>query len=290
MKYQKKSYVKIDHLFLVFSLVIIMSVLLSVISDIHREFSNINLSPGNADIVAVVGDLERPDSDLSLPDALHGGVKWLSQEIHDRPVLFIPGNHDYLNNKVSDALAAMRRAAEGTNVHVLWNETYDFKGIRFIGTPLWTNPVRPGDNLDQIKKAITERVGLQLSFRDDGEKLDFDWLLEQHLQAKDFIAQELAKEKDIPKVVLTHWAPSLRSQPNDFYFKGSDLEGYWSSDCEELVQQATLWAHGHFHSSVDYRIGKNKKRGRVISNPRGKVKFANMSENPKFTKGFLVKI
>jgi hypothetical protein len=218
------------------------------------------------------------------------GVEWLAEQVQDRPVLFVPGNHDYENATVSHAVEAMRRAAHGTSVRVLWNETFDHDGVRFIGTPLWCDPVRPGQDPQRIMNAISERVGLQYSLDDQGIPITSHWLVEQHRLAKAFIAEELAKDLHLPKVVLTHWAPSLRSQKKDFYFAGTDIEGYWASDCEELVMQAQLWAHGHFHDSVDYRLGNDKHKGRVVSNPRGRTKIFNMAENKAFKRTFIVAI
>lgn len=267
-----------------------MPLRMALLSDLHREASNLTISPGDSHVLAVVGDLETPSHDLSTPGAVHTGVRWLTQQVSDRPVLFVPGNHDYENAKVSDAVAAMKRAAEGTNVRVLWNETFDHGGVRFIGTPLWTNPLRPGFKPERIMQAITDRVGLRHSLDDHNKPLTSQWIVEQHRLAKEFIAHELARDLHLPKVVLTHWAPSLRSQPGNFYFAGTDIEGYWASDCESLVAQAELWAHGHFHDSVDYRIGKDPKKGRVVSNPRGRSKLFNKAENKSFQPTYIISV
>lgn len=256
---------------------------LAYYSDLHLEGSNTILDPGPARVVAVVGDVMAPliGQRLDNPEDEHEAVWWLRQHMPaDRPVLYVPGNHDYEGTRVSHALAAMRRAAQGSQVHVLWNEGVTIDGVRYIGSPFWSDPTQGRKDPQAVLEAVALGTDLRRSRQDDGRPLDGAWLLEQHRQARAFIAQELEQHRDTTTVVLTHWAPSAKSQ--DERFRAENTGGYWACDCEDLVAQAHVWIHGHIHASVDYRVGSDPERGRVLSNPRGFSHLFNVPQNNTF--------
>lgn len=256
-----------------------MSLPFALVSDLHLEASNLDLSLGGARLLAAVGDIYAPSSRMQKGDE-HPAVQWLARKAPaDMPVLFVPGNHDYEGNKVFDALDIMRETAKGTQVHVLWNEAFDFEGVRFLGTPLFTDfalqhPINPGD----MKKPMN--CDMARSFDERGQPLSGEWMARQHRIARDFLARELDRDPRIPKVVLTHWCPTTKAlENNDKHEKDC---AYWISPCEDLAAKATLWCHGHLHETVDVRVGQSKKRGRIVSNPRGWIKFFNMATNNNF--------
>ena len=261
---------------------------LAYFSDLHLEASGLDLDVGDSTVVAAVGDIWAPISPLKASDDHHEGIWWLRQRVTDRPVLFVPGNHDYEGTRPPDALAAMRRSAEGSNVIVLWNEALTLNGVRYIGSPLWSDPTQDDENPEEIMDLLGLNTDLNRCYDAQGRPLDGRWLLEQHRQARAFIAQELAADHGLRKVVLTHWAPSVRSQHPDY--AGTRLAKYWACDCEDLVAQANLWIHGHIHDSVDYRVGDDPTKGQVLSNPRGWSKTFGLATNPRFQQPAIVSI
>lgn len=253
---------------------------IAFVSDLHTEASGIDLNTGNSDVLAAIGDIMAPRGRLRAHDE-HEGVWWLRERVQDKPVLFVPGNHDYEGSKPLEALEAMRRSAEGSNIHVLWNESIDIEGVRFLGTPLWSNPFQGReDNAIEIARAIEHGTDLNRVYGDDGKPLPVQWIIDQHKQARRFLLDELTRDLHIPKVVLTHWAPSVRSQKTEFI--NEIMSGYWASDSEDLVVLANLWLHGHIHDTVDYRIGNDPARGHVMSNPRGWSKTFGLPTNVNF--------
>jgi hypothetical protein len=66
------------------------------------------------DALVVAGDL--------IPRA-ERGVKWLAERVTDRPVIFVPGNHEAYSADVERTVEKAREAAAGTTVRVLQNET-----------------------------------------------------------------------------------------------------------------------------------------------------------------------
>jgi len=259
---------------------------LAYYSDLHLEKSGIDLVLGDSRVVAVVGDVMAPliGQRLNNPEDEHEAVWWLRRNVpEDRPVLFVPGNHDYEGTRVLDALAALRRTAEGSHVHILWNQALTINGVRYIGSPLWADPTQGRHNPQDVREAVELQTDLRRARKEDGTPLDVDWLIAEHRKARAFIDKELTNHQHMPTVVLTHWAPSLRSQ--GLQYQQSQVSGYWSTDCEDLVARAHLWIHGHIHDTVDYHVGEDPERGWVTSNPRGSSTFFNLAQNLAFDPG-----
>ena len=87
-------------------------------------------------------------------------------------------------------------------------------------------------------------------------------LHEHHLQLiRDFIL----KDSDLPKIVVTHHAPSHQSVSQKY--RTSTMMGAHSSELWNLIDNSDIrvWIHGHTHHRVDYKINNC----RVLSNPRG---------------------
>ncbi len=269
-----------------FSLRTVVRTRVAYFSDLHLEFSSLDLDMGSADLVIAAGDLFAPADRLVEPNALHPGILWLDDRIQDRPVLVVPGNHDYEGTRFPDALAAMRRAAEGTAIRVLWNETFDYRGIRYLGTPLWSDPRKPGQDWEELARFLNLVSDLPRARDENGRPLNVEWLLAQHAQARAFLSAELARDLDVPKVVITHWAPSALSQSPAW--RANPKSNYWASPNEDLVEQAMVWFHGHVHETAHYRVGNHPSRGLVLSNPRGTSRLFNQASNPRFRQPALV--
>jgi predicted phosphodiesterase len=65
------------------------------------------------DVLAVAGDL--------IP-RMERGVAWLRERVPDRPVIYVPGNHEGYGCDVDRTVEKAKRAAEGSKVVVLQNE------------------------------------------------------------------------------------------------------------------------------------------------------------------------
>ena len=49
------------------------------------------------------------------------------------------GNHEFYNHRLSDLVAKLKREARGSQVHVLENDVFEWKGYSFLGCTLWTD-------------------------------------------------------------------------------------------------------------------------------------------------------
>ncbi|MBU2760945.1 metallophosphoesterase [Acidithiobacillus sulfurivorans] len=215
-------------------------------SDLHLEFDNsftltgLSMPTGPADVLVLAGDVE------ILP--MHY-VKLLCKLriVYDGPVIFVLGNHEYYNGVFPDDRQKYREAiAHDPKAYLLENESVVIDGVRFLGAALWTDfaVIEDADS-----RCITPEAILQ-AHRDS-----IAWLDDQ------FTNHPFAG----PTVVITHHAPSYRSQHPRF--AGSPISGGFCSNQEHYIQrwQPDVWIHGHVHDPMDYRIGHT----RVLCNPWG---------------------
>jgi len=227
-----------------------------VLSDLHLEFADFAPPDVGADLVILAGDTHVGTE----------GVAWAAANFAGRPVIYVPGNHEYYGEAFPRHLTALRRAARGTDVHVLDRTRLDVDGIRVLGCTLWTDFGLNGDRRAAREVARTMmwdyqqiRIAPQLRPARPGDSERW------HRRARAWLATELAAS-DRSTVVVSHHAPSGRSTPatdadhpfNPAY--ASDLESLMTDD-----RAPTLWIHGHIHHARDYVVGET----RVVCNPRG---------------------
>lgn len=198
------------------------------------------------DVLVVAGDThDEPDQlrrfAVSLPEA--------------KPAILVLGNHEFDNKEFAAALPAYRAALDGVpNVHLLERDSITVDGVTFLGANLWTD-MRGGLDAPAVARVLAA-FGMRGVSVDDLIALHRDtirWL-------------EASRPRATGRtVVVTHTAPSLRSQHPRF--AGSALNGFFTSDLDALVQRLApdLWIHGHVHDPFDYTIG----RTRVVCHPRG---------------------
>jgi predicted phosphodiesterase len=243
---------------------------LNLLSDLHLRQGSLPLPRNDADVVVLAGDIDRPAEALAWARGF------------DKPVIYVPGNHEHYGDTVESTLAALRDEADGTGVHVLDRDVVVIGGVRFLGTTLWTD-FRLGGDGDARAAAVRDAVRLIRDFsrirRGAGSDAAFTpddaaALFEQDAR---WLRRMLATACDGPTVVITHHAPSLRSiHPR---FAGSPLNACFVSDAEDLLDggRAALWIHGHTHDSFDYVVNGT----RVVCNPRGYARNG-VNENPAF--------
>lgn len=278
----------------------------AIFSDLHTEHSNMHIHAGKADILAFIGDI------CAGPSPEHA-VDWIISKSQGKPSLFIPGNHEFERMVVDNAIDDMRRACEGTNVHFLYNESYDFQDIRFIGSTLWSgfnlfnNSSRetkkwlfdelkhmdpncdPEFLRESVMKACQDLVGdFQKIWTDKDNKITPWDMTEYYHEAVRYIMKELiqCREDGKKSFVLTHFAPSPRSIAK--MFENDPKSAYWANDCDHLVKMANVWAHGHTHTSFKYRVGDNPNLGNVFCNARGVTRFYDLADNPHFKNPLIV--
>lgn len=249
---------------------------IQVLSDLHIEGSSMDAINATGDVLVLAGDIH------AYPERL---PEFFERKVPaDIPVVFVPGNHDheYLNvHKAAGYFEDLLK--EFSNVFVLQNKAIVIDGIQFIGSTLWTDFSSEGW---YRKKELKDWASNLPDFRrieSHQGHLTVDEMEQLCNEAKTFIETALNQKQTQKRVVVTHYAPMLKSRSQRYGFKNA---GYWCNELPHLMGHADLWIHGHVHDSSDYyELGT-----RVICNSRGHCKVFNFSENPKFDPQFFVEI
>lgn len=265
-------------------------------------------------MLVLAGDLA-PACAKRMRRGRHGALEWARRQAGDSiPIVAVMGNHDYSFFPYLEVVDALQREATEWGVHFLHNSSIDVQGVRFLGTPLFMAPGLAGvdraecDAVIGRKARITpsratetcicgtlrppcaleETIGMAGPLDAAGMPWDAAQFYAENRLARAFLARELARDEGVPKVVVTHWAPSLRSLPLR-ETRPRAAHAYWGSDHEDLVAQANLWVHGHIHDTCDYRIGGDPKKGRVVANPHGNAADAAFL-NPHYDPQLIVRL
>lgn len=251
---------------------------LNILSDLHLRQGGLVPPRTSADAVILAGDVARPEQ----------AIAW-AREFH-RPVIYVPGNHEFYGSSLPATLAQLQSLAIGTDVQVLDRQVLVLDGVRFLGATLWTDFKLVGEGAVR-ERAIAEAARLVRDFSviDSTERpgtkftpLESIRVFRQHAE---WLRQKLAEPFAGPTVVVTHHAPSPRSiHPR---FVGSLLNGAFVSDLERLMggNRVVLWVHGHTHDSFDYTV----RDTRVLCNPRGYARDG-VNENAFFDPRLVVDV
>lgn len=234
-----------------------------ILSDLHIEQSHWDLpeSLPDFDVLIAAGDIHDP---------LSKGVRWLAERSGGRPVIYIPGNHEWYAYRQrftiqDETLRAQKLAAE-LGVHLLLDSAVTIDGVRFLGSTLWTDFEIFGNGRLGMRTAGKWMNDFRVIFPTDlREALSPEQTLRWHMDSRAWLEAALAEPFDGKTVVVTHHLPHPRSvHPR---FADDPVTPAFCSDLSELVENsgAELWAHGHTHTSCDYMAGQT----RVVCNPKG---------------------
>ncbi|MEO8346147.1 MAG: metallophosphoesterase [Betaproteobacteria bacterium] len=251
---------------------------LNILSDLHLSRGTLAIPQNDADVVVLAGDVARPREAASWARGF------------SKPVIYVPGNHEFYGGSIAETVAELKQLFAGTNIRVLDDEEIVVHGVRFLGTTLWTDFMLFGDG-----EKRTEASQEALKFMRDFSRIRVAETPEplftpSHSAAlfsthAAWLESNLAAPYAGPTVVITHHAPSRKSiHPR---FANSLLNACFVSDAERLIDgsRAQLWIHGHTHDSFDYVLNGT----RVVCNPRGYAKDG-LNENPRFDANFSVEV
>ena len=263
---------------------------IKIVSDLHLEFSDLNIPNNGCDVLILSGDImiaedlrDHPEpADAAEQRAIAQGTglgrrQQAAQRFRDflkrcsfqfPHVVYIAGNHEFYNGKLYAGLDYLRaECAKFPNIYFLENETKIIDDVVFIGTTLWTDMNK---NDPMTLWAVKNRMNDYRIIRDDRDNyraFSPEKSVELHYIAKNYITSELAKYQDRRCVVVGHHCPSLHScHPR--YRSDHEVNGAYRSELSDIMLDnppICLWTHGHTHHTFDYVIGKT----RVVCNPRG---------------------
>ena len=238
---------------------------LHILCDLHLEFGPVEIPATNADVVILAGDM-------------HVGTKgaaWALQQFPTTPIIYLMGNHEFYHNSLPALTGTIQRGTAGTHLHLLENSAVEINGYTFLGCTLWTDFSIATDP-EAAMRVAEERMNDYRIITNSNEKgaLRARDTARMNRESVAWLADQLAKCDPERTIVVTHHAPSQRSEAP--YHANSPLSPAFISNTDSLVQQSgvPLWIHGHTHFNVDYRIQSRrvlskKESTRVLSNQFG---------------------
>lgn len=251
---------------------------IQLLSDLHLEENSAfqpQRAPG-ADVLVLAGDIGsyQGGSALSaLGDEDFGLGRFADWPV---PVIVVPGNHEYDALDFDATHARLRATCERLGLIWLERETIVLHGVRFVGTTLWADfdalaPRGPTASLaDQLQarhkafRAADYYLRIAATTR-GGAPFLAEQIREHALVCQAWLRAALAEPFDGPTVVVTHFAPSLRSADPRYGLRPGTA-GFCNA-LDDLLPQADLWLHGHLHCAIDWR--DDSGRCRVVANPLG---------------------
>ena len=271
---------------------------LQLLSDLHLETHPGFMpdpAPG-ADLLVLAGDIGSYQHGSLLTDEDFGLARFSPLPQYagwPTPVVFVPGNHEYDAQDFDAAHARLRRTCDRLGLIWLERETVVHQGVRLLGTTLWsdfdalavhhgeTDPARRLQRREKAFRAANFYLAKTGGTR-RGEPFLAAQLREQGLACQAWLREALARPFAGPTVVVTHFAPSLRSA-DPRYGLSPGTAGFCNA-IDELLPQARLWLHGHLHAPSDYMVQGRHGDGRpwrcrVVANPLG---YARKGEQDAF--------
>jgi predicted phosphodiesterase len=277
---------------------------IQLLSDLHLE-SHPDFQPQpapGADVLVLAGDIGSYQAGSSLGergDTDFGLARFSPLQGWPTPVLFVPGNHEYDGLDFDAAHARLQATCARLGITWLERDTVVLQAppgtwaqaVRFVGTTLWSDfdalgpgaatPSRaaPADALTQQLRAREKAFRAanfylrKTSGTRDGAPFLAESVRTQALACQQWLRAALAVPFDGPTVVVTHFAPSLRSA-DPRYGLTPGTAGFCNA-LDDLLPMAQLWLHGHLHAPSDYR----HHGCRVVANPLG---YARKGEQAAF--------
>ena len=262
---------------------------IKLVSDLHLEFSDINIkNDQNYDVLILGGDImiaeelyDHPTVDFNPWTA--GAVADLGrkQERVQRfrdflkrcsfqfpHVVYVAGNHEFYHGKWNRTLTVLSdECAKFPNVYFMEAGCKKIDDVTFIGGTLWTD-MNKGDpvTLHSVRDMMNDFRVIKKELEGYTNLKPSDTVV-RHRHMLGYIKQIVAEKHDEKFVVVGHHAPSKLST-HENYKDQFLMNGAYSSDLSEFIMdrpQIKLWTHGHTHHPFDYVIGET----RIVCNPRG---------------------
>ena len=198
------------------------------------------------------------------------------------PVFFVPGNHEYDGMDFEEAHARLQESCARLQITWMHRRVIEMKGVRLIGCTLWSDfealvPAQ-GPLTQQLKAREKAERAADFYLRKTGTTLDGQPFLSAAVRAQAqadqaWLTQALSEPFAGPTVVITHFAPSLKSA-DPRYGLTPGTAGFCNA-LDHLLPKANVWMHGHLHCAHDYV----HEGCRVVANPLG---YARKNEQLAF--------
>lgn len=259
---------------------------IKVVSDLHLEFSDIEIPNNGCDVLILSGDImiAQDMHDHSAPDPYSPGGQaafgrrveaamrfrnFLKRVSDAFPhVVYVAGNHEFYHGKFYASIEHLaEECAKFPNVYFLERGYKKIDDVAFIGGTLWTdcNKYDPltmhalRDMMNDFRIIRHDYAGYRTLKPSD--------IAERHKLTLGYFKHVLDEHREDKCVIVGHHSPSHQSiHPQ--YAHDTLMNGGYHSDLSQFIldhPQIVLWTHGHTHHRFDYKIGDT----RIVCNPRG---------------------
>jgi hypothetical protein len=239
-----------------------------VLSDLHFEWNKKWFVPKIDDVkyLILAGDIGSFDKHLP----------FIEDAAKKYTVLYVLGNHEFYGHslkKVRDFWSSVKI----DNFYFLDNSFVVIDDIKFVGSTLWVNFFNEDPHCIMNAPIEIKDFSKIINNEENDYISPYD-ILEEYKKSFAFIEKELYEEDGFKKVLVTHYAVSHQSIPEQYKVHQQDLKNnhYFANNLDYFIgySGAALAVHGHLHTSADYFIGDT----RVVCNPFGYPD----SNNPSF--------
>jgi predicted phosphodiesterase len=272
---------------------------IQLLSDLHLEVHphwRAEPAPG-ADVLVLAGDVGSYQRGSLLQDDAFGLAQFSPLADWPTPVFFVPGNHEYDGQDFDTAHLRLQATCQALGItwlkRVVAHPPFaNARGapVRLLGTTLWSDfdaltaqehsAAQALVQRDKAFRAANHYLAKTGTTRDGAPFLAAQWRA-QGLLCQDWLQAQLATPFDGSTVVVTHFAPSLRSaDPRYGHTPGTAA---FCNRLDPLIAQADLWLHGHLHAPSDYVHAGC----RVVANPLG---YARKNEQAAFAPTMLLTV
>jgi hypothetical protein len=265
-------------------------------SDLHLEGHpgyRPRAAPG-AELLVLAGDIGSYQHGSQLKEQDFGLGRFSPKQGWPVPVLYVPGNHEYDALDFDDTHVRLRETCEALGITWLEREERIVGGIRFLGTTLWADfdalLTQPGSGEPTLQEILRQRhkayraanyyLKKAAALR-QGEMMLAEGWREQALLCQAWLREALARPFAGTTVVVTHFAPSLRSA--DPRYGVTPATAGFCNSLDDLLARAQFWMHGHLHCQQDYVVNGC----RVLANTLG---YASKGEQEGFREQLVVDI
>ena len=256
-----------------------------IASDLHLESTRgWDLPPADArpasDVMVVAGDL------ITRMDR---GVKWLSERVTDRPVVYVAGNHEAFGTDIDRTVEKAREAARGTSVIVMQNDARVIDGVTFVGATFWTDfalfgdvhaaMAHAGDVMNDYRKIRRGNYAYRLRPQDTRLR---------NALSRQFFAEAIAGATTEKVVAVTHHGPAPQAAKAGTERDLVTAAYVNGEDCSDLIGKVDLWVFGHTHESRSFEA----HGARLVTNAKGYGPWAPRDrwENQYFDPNLTVEI
>jgi len=275
---------------------------IQLFSDLHLERDPTfqpSVLPGT-DVVVVAGDVGSYQDRSRLTGDDFGLARFAPAAlgVPGVRVLYVPGNHEFDSLDFDTTHARLRALCADLGILWLDREVLVVDGVRFAGTTLWsdfdalvaheTDLTRLLQGRGKAFRAANYYLAKNTTLK-GGAPVLAEGLRDMSLDCQAWLRGVLATPFDGRTVVVTHFAPSLKSA-DPRYGLTPGTAGFCNA-LDDLLPFADVWMHGHLHCLNDYVVdGVVDGRPwacRVVANPLG---YANKGEQAAFRPELVIEV